>query len=208
MSIALSSSLLLLAPDIAPDPDRRIRVHLDAALVRIAGEPTAVRRVSEYRAFDAGPLSFGLGYQLLPVLSVGARVSPSFSGLEPNFVFGGRIRRNSVLVEPYAELRSLPKARVQPFVAFGAGVQFDWTMGTLPDRQFRHRGFRKRFTGRVGVRGFVLPRLSLEADVALMHTSAGGVPVVEVGVGGTSLGESVMLPGLSGALNVGASVWF
>lgn len=209
LSTAVSLSLLLLSPDpVTPDPDRALRLHVDAPIVRVVGTGSSGPRVSEFRAFDAGPPSLGFGYQVHPVVAIGARVSPWFSKLSPTMTLSHQLRRTSLVVEPYVELRSLPKARVQPFAAVGIGAEFEWLRGSVTPIEFRRVTYRPRVSGRVGVRAFVHPRVSLEADLAVLHTSTRRPPPYDVDLGSSWVAQSRALRSFSGALNVGASVWF
>ncbi|MCX4246503.1 hypothetical protein [Paraliomyxa miuraensis] len=166
------------APD-PPSPDRlRWRLHAEITPVELFSRSAEGFNTRTWSFSFPGTTSIGFGRALGPYILVGTRIAgelrrnatESVLGLEPQenrLVYGG----GSLM--PYVEVRPLPDARVQPFGLVEGGVGIygtrrrtilgleshpNWTLEVVP-----------ALGGRFGLHAFVLPRLSIDADVGLQR---------------------------------------
>lgn len=168
-------SVVILASTATPSHDpakHRLRVHGETQLMQGEVRFFGSDRTQKFTLLQPS-LALGLGYAVVPWVVVGARVGGSVKVENDGPRNWVRESRFEVSFVPYVEVRPLPRRRVQPFVLAEAGTGYSdhrldeasagWT------RSRRSRQLSPRVGARVGLHAFVLPRLSIDADVGVMH---------------------------------------
>lgn len=166
----------LLSFSLASDADpsaHRFRLHGDASLFdgRFTSYAGSSVRTRVWQ-FARPSLGLGVGGRIVPWLWIGARVTAN-GGRQYSRGLGlgtgvHRYGAFEVGVDPYVEVRPLPARKVQPFVMGHAG--FTYQESRARDvAAVRYRGLVPRGGVRVGMHWFVLPRLSVDADVGVEH---------------------------------------
>jgi hypothetical protein len=166
-----------LTPEDPPAPsEHRWRLHAETAPARLSLRSTEASRSHTFDLDVPGMVSIGFGRMLGHYAMVGAR----FGGRAGRSTLDGRIgngpwrmhtAQGSGWLAPYVELRPLPDRRVQPFGLvegsvglFGLRRVTEAGPATEPHRSF---SITASAGGRAGLHAFVLPRLSVDADLGL-----------------------------------------
>ncbi len=183
---ALPMLLLTFAPQADPE-SHRFRLHGDLSLanVDLSSYEEPLRPTHAWRLAKPS-LGLGFGAKIEPWLWLGASVSGSAeSRARRTITLGYDAEEESVELvaqsttqattlqlglDPYVEVRPTPSRRVQPFVLAHAGLGYSrWRATTDGRRGDPNHGLSGRVGGRVGLHAFVLPRLSVDADVGVAH---------------------------------------
>jgi hypothetical protein len=169
---ALSALPLLALLADAPTPDtHRLRIHVDMRPLTVRIYESDSGRSSGVHLGVPGWVSLGFGVAPHPAVVVGARFGGSFNASKSEYVQGGstRMRGGDISVSPYVELRPAPALRVQPFVALDGSVSYSVTHHDVNTPTVRledeHHGVGAGMNARIGMHAFVLPRLSIDADL-------------------------------------------
>jgi hypothetical protein len=163
--------------------EHRWRLHAEVSPLRMASSTRAGFSSRSWSAGIPGELSIGFGHMLGRYVLIGARVGGEVRQHSSRGHIGDTTWRSSSVggggwLLPYVEVRPLPDLRVQPFGLVEGGVRlhglrrYDQS-GILSEP---HRSFQidPMVGGRVGLHAFVLPRLSIDADLGLRrHWSFG-----------------------------------
>ena len=156
----------------APTPDsHRWRIHADLQPLQLQINPTPMYESTQlHLAIPGSSASLGLGFAPHRMLLVGTRLSASFAR-NASRAWDYWRNEGSVGLFPYLEVRPLPHLRVQPFVLAEGGVNYGLhrDSGPYPTGVLTHV-ISPRVNGRVGMHAFVLPRVSIDADVGFGHS--------------------------------------
>ena len=116
--------------------------------------------------FGTSSLSLGVGGRILPKLWLGGRLSGGGGAGSTRAPDGGRWRSSSLALNlsPYLEVRPLPELRVQPYVMVEGTVGYGVTRMELTSNS-TNRSINVGGGGRVGMHAFLVPRVSLDADI-------------------------------------------
>jgi hypothetical protein len=182
LAAAAFTTFALAEPQVSPraDPpepsEHRWRLHAEVSPIQM----TSSTRVGfGSRAWSLGlpdNLSIGFGRALGRYVLIGARVGGELRQLSGHGRIGDTAWRSSSVTGggwllPYFEVRPLPALRVQPFGLVEGGVRLhgmrryeESAIVIEPHRSFQ---IMPMVGGRVGLHAFVLPRLSVDADLGL-----------------------------------------
>ena len=160
-----------------PKPSEpRWRLHAEISPVRMLSQtsPTFVAR--SWNVGIPGAFSIGFGRMLGRYVMVGTRVGAEMAHRTSTSYFEDvsmhhRFVTASGWLQPYVELRPLPDRRVQPFGLVEGGLAIHGTrhhvdepLAVWPRRSFT---LDPLLGARVGLHAFVLPRLSIDADLGV-----------------------------------------
>jgi len=166
-----ATPLLALLADASTPDSHRLRIHADMQPLTVRIHESDSGRSTGIHLGAPGWVSLGFGVAPHPAVVVGARFGGSFGATKSEYTQGGttRVRGGDVGVSPYVELRPAPALRVQPFVALEGSVSYSVTHHDVKTPTLRleneHRGVGAGMKARIGMHAFVLPRLSIDADL-------------------------------------------
>jgi hypothetical protein len=175
MTRLVAMPFLALLADPAPDA-HRFRIHADVQPVGVLlhGRP-GYRNTEADLGLPGSAASLGFGFAPHPMVLVGARLRGSLRVTHSEAVDADqRSVGGSIGLLPYVEVRPLPHLRVQPFVLVEGGVAYEgWRFRTTPYGRATDQQLTPSVGTRVGMHAFVLPRVSIDADVGVGHQWTG-----------------------------------
>jgi len=184
-SFAVLSTLALAEPGAStrvepvdpPEPfEHRWRLHAETSPLQMTSSTRVGFGSRAWSLGLPGDVSIGFGRTLGRHVLIGARAGAEVRQLGIQGRIGDTPWRSSSVTGggwllPYVEVRPLPGLRVQPFGAVEGGVRlhglrrYDQSVVVSePNRSFQIMPI---VGGRVGLHAFVLPRLSIDADLGL-----------------------------------------
>ncbi len=178
-------------PKAPPSPsEHRWRLHAEITPLTLQSETYGGTRAQRWSLTAPGRTTIGFGRALGPYVLLGARLGAELGHSYSSTVLGNqRVKQRwawgAGSIMPYVELRPLPERRVQPFALVEGGVAISGSrQRTSSDDSLspsRGRTISPSVGGRLGLHAFVLPRLSIDADVGLrrlwaFHSSSPPLP--------------------------------
>jgi hypothetical protein len=175
-------TLALAEPDVAtakppPKPsEHHWRLHADISPVRMFSRSNEVFTSRSWLLAIPGSFSIGFGHTLGRHVMLGTRVAADLHRFSSDGQLGGEPWRHHEvggggMLLPYVEVRPLPDWRVQPFglVEGGVGASGTRRRSEVGPAAEPHRAtsIAASVGGRVGLHAFVLPRLSIDADLGV-----------------------------------------
>lgn len=173
MMHTLSSLLFALTPTDDPST-HRLRIHGDLTLVdgQLDSYDGALHRIRRW-SFGQPNVGLGVGGQIVPWLWLGGRVTGAARTDYYNIPEAGPGRRGTTFhlgLDPYVEVRPMPSRTIQPFVMAHAGIRYVEHRFTYDESTVhKFKNLAAQVGGRIGLHAFVLPRLSVDADVGVKH---------------------------------------
>lgn len=177
-------TLALSEPDVAasappPKPsEHRWRLHADISPARMHLRSDELSTSRTWILGLPGAFSLGFGHTAGRYLMIGTRIGGELRQYAFDGQLGGEPLRTrhvsgGASLLPYVELRPLPDRRVQPFGLVEGGIGFFGMRrhtdgsGLVVTEPHRSSSIDVSVGGRVGLHAFVLPRLSIDADLGL-----------------------------------------
>jgi hypothetical protein len=164
-------------PEDPPKPsEHRWRLHADISPAHVFSRSNETFASRSWVLGIPGTLSIGFGRMLGRNVMVGTRIGGELRRFTSDSQLGGepwnmRSVAGRGWLSPYVEVRPLPDQRVQPFGLVEGGIglaamrhRSEGPVTVEPHRSF---GIDAAVGGRVGLHAFVLPRLSIDADLGV-----------------------------------------
>jgi hypothetical protein len=182
LAAAAFTTLALAEPQVSTQADppkpseHRWRLHADLSPAQLQSQTRVGYHSRSWVLGLPGSFSIGFGHTLGRYVLMGTRVGAElrhhdYAGRIGDQAVGSRSVNGSASLLPYVELRPLPDRRVQPFGLLEGGITLaglrrisETGFTSFPGRSFQ---INPSVAGRVGLHAFVLPRLSIDADVGV-----------------------------------------